>query len=101
MNTPTSSRSRRSTDMKLTEERPYASAEAAAKRLIRICRETEAVQDGRLHIEKINYPFLFRDKGSPAEYKAGLDLLVERGCLELHESGTYVRILDGAASLFG
>lgn len=87
--------------MKLTEERPYATAEAAAKHLMRLCRATEPVQDGRLHIEKINYPFLFRDKGSPAEYKAGLDLLIERGCLELHESGTYVRILEGADSLFG
>jgi hypothetical protein len=29
------------------------------------------VQNGRLHIEKINLPFL-RDGGSPAEYGAGL-----------------------------
>lgn len=87
--------------MKLTEDRPYAKPEAAAKRLMQICRDTEPVQDGRLHIEKINYPFLFRDKGSATEYKAGLDLLIERGCLELHESGTFVRILEGGDSLFG
>jgi hypothetical protein len=29
-------------------------------------------------------------KATPAEYKAGLDLAVERGWLELHESGTFV-----------
>lgn len=87
--------------MKLTGDRPYAKPEAAAKRLMEICREVEPVQDGRLHIEKINYPFLFRDKGTAAEYRAGLDLLIERKMLELHESGTYVRILDGAASLLG
>ncbi|MCK1577763.1 hypothetical protein [Bradyrhizobium sp. 174] len=85
--------------MKLTEDRPYAKPEAAAKRLMQICRETEPVQDGRLHIEKINYPFLFRDKGTTAEYRAGLDLLLERKCIEIHESGTYIRILDGNDSL--
>jgi hypothetical protein len=26
------------------------------------------VQDGRIHIEKINGPFLLREKGTPAEY---------------------------------
>ncbi|MHC2552372.1 hypothetical protein [Bradyrhizobium elkanii] len=81
---------------KLIEERPYAKPEAAARRLLEICREVEPVQDGRLHIEKINYPFLFRDKGTAAEYKAGLDLLVDRKILFLHESGTYVRIMDVA-----
>jgi hypothetical protein len=30
----------------------------------------EAVQDGRIHIEKINGPFLFKEDGSPAEYGA-------------------------------
>ena len=38
---------------------------------------------GRIHIEKINGPFLFREKGAPAEYKAGLDLAIDRnwrGC---------------------
>ncbi|MEK9280969.1 MULTISPECIES: hypothetical protein [unclassified Bradyrhizobium] len=85
--------------MKMTADRPYAKPEAAARRLLEICREVQPVQDGRLHIEKINYPFLFRDKGSPAEYRAGLDLLVERKILFMHESGTYVRILNGADSL--
>ncbi|TYO65493.1 hypothetical protein FXV83_16285 [Bradyrhizobium hipponense] len=87
--------------MKLAEDRPYAKPEAAAKRLMHICREVEPVQDGRLHIEKINYPFLFRDGASPAEYKAGLDFLIGRKFLEMHESGTYVRILDSNDSRSG
>lgn len=81
---------------KFVEARPYAHPEAAAKRLLQICKEVPPVQDGRIHIEKINYPFLFRDKGTAAEYRAGLDLLIERKMLELHESGTYVRIFDEA-----
>jgi hypothetical protein len=38
---------------------------------------------------KINGPFLFGDKGTPAEYSAGLELAIKRGWFELHESGTF------------
>ena len=31
------------------------------------------VQDGWIYIELINGPFLFREKGTPEEYKTGLD----------------------------
>jgi hypothetical protein len=41
------------------------------------------VQDGRIHIEKINWPFLSELKGSPAEYSAGLKLAIERGWLSV------------------
>ena len=34
------------------------------------------------------------------EYKAGLDLAVERGWLILHESGTFVRFTQTGADLF-
>jgi hypothetical protein len=60
----------------------------------------EPVQDGRIYIEKINGPFLFGDKGTPAEYSAGLELAIERGWLELHESGTYVKSTAAGADLF-
>ena len=43
------------------------------------------MQDGRIYIELINGPFLFREGATPAEYKAGLDLAIERGWLVLHE----------------
>ena len=58
------------------------------------------MQDGRIHIEKINGPFLFREKGAPAEYKAGLDLAIDRGWLWLHDSGTYVKFTQASADLF-
>lgn len=60
----------------------------------------EPVQDGRLYIEKINGPFLYREGGLPVEYKAGLDLAIARGWLELHESGTFVRFTQTGADLF-
>ena len=39
--------------------------EKAARKLLEIANETEPVQNGRIHIENINGPFLFRDGGSP------------------------------------
>jgi hypothetical protein len=57
----------------------------------------EPVQDGRIYIEKINGPFLFQLKGTPAEYKAGLDNAIANGWLEMHESGTYVRLTAAGA----
>jgi hypothetical protein len=85
--------------MKLITDRPYADSEAAARKLIEIANSVEAVQDGRIHIEKINGPFLL-EKGSPAEYGAGLKLAIERGWLEMHESGTFVRFTQAGAELF-
>jgi hypothetical protein len=75
--------------MKLTTERPFADPEAAARKLVEIASGIEPVQDGRIHIEKINAPFLY----SGEEFGAGIKHAIERGWLELHESGTYVRLL--------
>jgi hypothetical protein len=43
------------------------------------------VQDGGIHIELINWPFLHELRGSPAEYKACLDFAIQRGWLWLRE----------------
>jgi hypothetical protein len=86
--------------MKFSEARPYADPEAAARKLIEIANSVEAVQDGRIHIEKINGPFLYEFKGTPAEYGVGLKLAIERDWLVLHESGTYVRFTQAGADLF-
>ncbi len=80
--------------MKLATERPFANPEAAARKLVELAKSIEAVQDGRIHIEKINYPFLYKLKASGSEFGAGIKHAVERGWLDLHESGTYVRLLD-------
>ncbi|WGD55403.1 hypothetical protein QA641_16900 [Bradyrhizobium sp. CB1650] len=81
--------------MKLTAERPFATPEAAARKLVEIATGIEAVQDGRIHIEKINAPFLYTLKASGEEFGAGIKFAVEHGWLEMHESGTYVRLTDG------
>ncbi|WP_027578503.1 hypothetical protein [Bradyrhizobium sp. Ai1a-2] len=87
--------------MKYVEDRPrYDDPEVAARRLMELARAIEPVQDGRIHIEKINYPFLFQDRAKPAEYGACLKFAIERGWLWMHESGTYVKITPQGAELF-
>jgi hypothetical protein len=49
--------------MKFIAERPFADP-AAARKLMEIANATEAVQDGRIHIEKINGPFLYAEGGA-------------------------------------
>ena len=84
--------------MKYAEPRPYADPEKAARRLLEIANTVEPVQDGRIHIEKINAPFL--KEVSPAEYGAGIAYAIDKGWLWKHESGTFVRFTAAGAELF-
>jgi hypothetical protein len=69
--------------MKFTADRPHVDPEKAARKLVEIANAVEPVQEG-----------------TPAEYKAGLDLAIARGWLWLHESGTYVKFTQVGAELF-
>jgi hypothetical protein len=86
--------------MKYAADRPYSNPEKAARRMREHAQAFEPVHDGRIYVEKINEPFRFKDKRTPAEYKAGLDLCRARGWLELHESGTYVKFMLAGTVLF-
>jgi hypothetical protein len=85
--------------VKFRDDRPLADPDAAARKLIEIANTVEAVQDGRIHIEKINWPFL-QAGGSPDEYVAGLQLTIDRGWLVIHRSGTYVKFTQEGADIF-
>ena len=76
-----------------------ADPDQAARKLIEIANSVEAVQDGRIHIEKINEPFL-RAGGSPTEYVAGLEYAIAKGWLWKHESGVYVKFTQEGADIF-
>jgi hypothetical protein len=86
--------------MKFAADRPYGDPEKAARKLVEIANSIEPAQDGRIFIELINWPFLSEHKGSPAEYKAGLELAIARDWLVLHEAGTYVKFTQTGAELF-
>jgi hypothetical protein len=85
--------------MKFAADRPFAEPEKAALKILEITKAVEPVQDGRIHIEKINEPFLYKERGTPAEYGARMKLAIERGWLWMHESGTYVKITQTGAEL--
>lgn len=64
--------------MKFARDRTYSDPEKAARKLLEIATTSKA---------------------TPEEYKAGLDLAIERGWLGLHESGTFVRFTRSGADL--
>ena len=86
--------------LKFVSDRPFADPDAAARKLMKLANAFEPVQDGRIYIEKINGPFLYQLKGTPAEYKAGLERAIANGWLWLHESGTYVKFTEAGAAMF-
>jgi hypothetical protein len=75
--------------MKFKDERPFASVDAAVKKLLEIANRLEADPAGRLQIGVINEQFL-KAGASVAEYKAALRAAVERGLIALHPSGAYM-----------
>ena len=48
--------------MKFASDRPYSDPEKAARKIVEIANSVEVVQDGRIYIELLNGPFLFREK---------------------------------------
>ncbi|MCW2077842.1 UNVERIFIED_ORG: hypothetical protein M2193_000017 [Bradyrhizobium japonicum] len=86
--------------MKHVEPRPFADPQAAARKLLELAAGVEPV-NGRIHIEKINAPFLSKNgcKGTGAEFGAGIRYAVEKGWLDLHESGTFVTLLPHGEDL--
>jgi hypothetical protein len=51
--------------MKFASDRSYFDPEKAARKLIEIANSVDAVQDGRIYIEKINAPFLYEARAVP------------------------------------
>ena len=85
--------------MKFAEQSPHAGPDAAARKLVEIANTVEPVQDGRINVELVNWPFL-KSGGTPNEYLAGIERAVAKGWLWLHESGTYVKLTEAGAALF-
>ena len=85
--------------MKFVEPSHFTDPDAAARKLVEIANALEAVQDGRIYIERVNGSFL-EEGGTPDQFRAALTLAVKLGWLWLHESGTYVKFTPGGAELF-
>jgi hypothetical protein len=85
--------------MKYVERKPLADLDAAARKLVEIANDVEAVQDGRIYIERVNEPFLAAG-GSGEQFRAGIERAVALGWLWRHEGGTYVRFTEKGAEMF-
>jgi hypothetical protein len=57
--------------MKYVEPSRFIDPDAAACKLVEIANATEAVQDGRVYIERTNGPFL-QQGGTPDQFRAAL-----------------------------
>jgi len=84
---------------KIVAERRFADPDAAARKIVEIANDVEAVQNGRIYIERVNAPFLAVG-GTGDDFRAGIERAIALGWLWLHESGTYVKFTDGGAALF-
>ena len=85
--------------LKFAAYRPFANPDTAARKLIEIANDVEAVQDGRIYIERVNAPFLAAG-GTGADFRAGIERAIALGWLWLHESGTYLKFTDAGTALF-
>jgi hypothetical protein len=85
--------------MKFVVRHPFVDPDAAALKLVEIANAVEAVQDGRVYIERINGPFL-EQGGTPDQFRAALARAITLGWLWRHESGTYVKFTPAGAEMF-
>ena len=85
--------------MKFAISRPFADADIAARKLVEIAKEVQAVQDGRIYIERVNVPFL-KAGGAGEDFQLGVERAIALGWLWLHESGTYLKFTDSGPALF-
>jgi len=84
---------------KFVDDHPFADRDAAARKIIESANDVEAVQNGRIYIERVNAPFLAAG-GSGDDFRAGIECAIALGWIWMHESGTYVRFTDSGAALF-
>ena len=85
--------------VKFVERHSFADPDVAARKLVEIANGVEAVQDGRIYIERVNEPFLAAG-GSADQFRAAIERAIALGWLWRHESGTFVKFTDSGAALF-
>ena len=71
--------------MKFVEPSNFTDPDAAAPKLVEIATASQAVQDGRIYIERVAGPFL-EAGGSPDQFRASLARAITLGSLWRHES---------------
>jgi hypothetical protein len=85
--------------MKFIADRPFADPDVAARKLVEIANDVEAVMGGRIYIERVNAPFLAAG-GSGDDYRAGIERAIALGWLWRHDSSTYAKFTNSGAAMF-
>ena len=84
--------------MKFVDSHPLADHNAAGRKIVEIANGVEAVQDGRIFIERVNEPFLAAgDSGE--HFRAGIERAIALGWLWRHESSAYLKFTESGAAL--
>jgi hypothetical protein len=85
--------------MKFREERPFANAEVAMRKLLELANAMEADHARRIAVGALNRQFI--DAGADvAEYGNAIRAALAHGYLEMHPSGGYVTFTQAGADLF-
>jgi hypothetical protein len=85
--------------MKFKEHRPFASPEAADRKLLELAHAVEPDHAGRLSVEIVNRQFR-EAGGSYEEYGAAVKAAIAHGWITLHPSGAYLSFTQEGADLF-
>jgi hypothetical protein len=85
--------------MKFKKDRPFATPEAAERKLLELANAVEADHAGRLSVEIINRQFR-EAGGSYEEYGAAVKAAIAHGWITLHPSGAYLSFTQEGADLF-
>jgi hypothetical protein len=85
--------------MKFKEDRPFATPEAAERKLLEIANALEADHAGRLSVTIINRQYR-EASGSYEEYEIALKVAIAHGCITVHPSGVYLSFTQAGADLF-
>ena len=83
----------------IKEDRPFATPEAAERKLLELANAIEADHAGRVSVAIINKQF--RDAGgSYEEYRAAVKAAIAHGWITMHPSGGYLSFTQAGADLF-
>ena len=85
--------------MKFKEDRPFATPEAAERKLLELANAIEADHAGRLSVAVINKQFVGAG-GSYEEYGLAVKAAIAYGWLTMHPSGGYLSFTQAGADLF-
>ena len=84
--------------MKFKDDRPFATPEAAERKLLELANAVEPDHAGRLSVAVINKQF--RDAGgSYEEYHAAVKAAIAHDWITMHSSGAYLMFTQAGADL--